>query len=52
MREMEYNIGEVEEGKGGGGGGGGRVVPKLPVEGKGAWYHSREAGYMLMWGCE
>ena len=25
-----------------------RVVPKLPVEGKGAWYHPREAGYVLM----
>ena len=26
----------------------GRWVPKLPVEGKGAWYHPREAGYVLM----
>ena len=31
----------------GGGGEGGGVVPKLPVEGKGAWYHPREAGYVL-----
>ena len=38
--EKEYNVGEV--------GGGGGVVPKLPVEGKGAWYHPREAGYVLM----
>ena len=36
--EKEYNVGEVEGG----------VVPKLPVEGKGAWYHPREAGYVLM----
>ena len=42
--EKEYNVGEVEEGRGGEGGG---VVPKLPVEGKGAWYHPREAGYVL-----
>ena len=27
---------------------GGRVIPKLFVEGKGAWYHPREAGYVLM----
>ena len=32
--EKEYNVGEV----------GGRVVPKLPVEGKEALYHPREAG--------
>ena len=40
--EKEYNVGEVE--------GRWRVVPKLPVEGKGAWYYSRKAaaGYVLM----
>ena len=41
--EKEYNVEEM-----GGGGGGGGGVPKLPVEGKGAWYHPREARYVLM----